>query len=241
MYEPFWHSSMHHRLDFCPDQTSQEVIKCTKAKSLLSSYIYCALTSSFNTWIVAWFSSTVFFKRLTVVSNFEFFSCRFMNFSSNCSKVVQEMFATKVLIMRIIWRKNILSNLPLSRRKIDNWIQVLVLHCYCTYKHHSGLEISSSLITSKFYCQIILRSKVLRHYSYLSKVIIQVQNGHGVLNRLVPCLKCMELKVSKSRKQFMVSSILPKNDISDSILSAFRSFFWENWGDHKLLSRFTDL
>ena len=28
---------------------------------------------------------------------------------------------------------------------------------------------------------------------FLTKVIIQVQNGNGVLNSLVSCLKCMEL------------------------------------------------
>ena len=38
-----------------------------------------------------------------------------------------------------------------------------------------------------------LRSNVLRHHFYLPKVIIQVQNGNGVLNRLARCLKCMEL------------------------------------------------
>ena len=45
---------------------------------------------------------------------------------------------------------------------------------------------------------------------------------------------CSGVKVSKSRKQFMVSSILPKNK---------RKLFElrENLGDHKLLSRFTDL
>ena len=40
---------------------------------------------------------------------------------------------------------------------------------------------------------IILRSKVLRHHFYLSKVMIQVQYGNGGLNRLVPCLKYMKL------------------------------------------------
>ena len=38
-----------------------------------------------------------------------------------------------------------------------------------------------------------LRNKVLCHPFYLPKVIIQVQNGNGVLNRLVSYLKCMEL------------------------------------------------
>ena len=38
-----------------------------------------------------------------------------------------------------------------------------------------------------------LRSKVLRHHLYLTKVIIQIQNANGALNSLVPCLKCMEL------------------------------------------------
>ena len=31
------------------------------------------------------------------------------------------------------------------------------------------------------------------NHFYLPKVIIQVQNGNGVLNRLVSCLKCIEL------------------------------------------------
>jgi len=38
--------------------------------------------------------------------------------------------------------------------------------------------------------QIILRSYVL---FYLPKVIIQVQSGNGVLNRLVSCLKCIKI------------------------------------------------
>ena len=36
--------------------------------------------------------------------------------------------------------------------------------------------------------QIILRSNVLRHYFYFPEVIIQVQNDHGVFDRLVPCI-----------------------------------------------------
>ena len=40
-------------------------------------------------------------------------------------------------------------------------------------------------------------SPILRRHSLidvpLPKVIIQVQNGNGVLNRVVSCLKCMEL------------------------------------------------
>ena len=35
-------------------------------------------------------------------------------------------------------------------------------------------------------------TKTRPHFS-LPNVIIQVQNGNGVLKRLVPCLKCMEL------------------------------------------------
>ena len=43
--------------------------------------------------------------------------------------------------------------------------------------------------------QIILRPKfyVINFTLYLVKVIIQVSNGNGVLNRLVSYLKCMEL------------------------------------------------
>ena len=53
-----------------------------------------------------------------------------------------------------------------------------------------------------------------------------------------------DLKVSKSRKQIIMSLILPKkwmNHTQDSILSVFLSFFWKNRGLHDLLPRFTDL
>ena len=53
-----------------------------------------------------------------------------------------------------------------------------------------------------------------------------------------------KLKVSKSRKQFMVSWILIKSERKNSTtmipqVKLFSFLFWENWGDHKLLSRFT--
>ena len=48
------------------------------------------------------------------------------------------------------------------------------------------------------------------------------------------------LKVGQSLKQFMVSSILQKNE--RNLLSwASSLLFSKNWGHHKLLSRFTDL
>ena len=60
------------------------------------------------------------------------------------------------------------------------------------------------------------------------------------------------LKVSKSRKQCMVSSILPKNEQKNEKIDLLNStmipkvefflfVFWENRGRHKLLSRFTHL
>ena len=56
------------------------------------------------------------------------------------------------------------------------------------------------------------------------------------------------IKVSKSRKQFMVASILLKKRTKLIILSIFLlkvvifdHFLGENWGDHKLLSRLIDL
>ena len=39
----------------------------------------------------------------------------------------------------------------------------------------------------------ITRSNVLRHDFHLPKVIRQVQSGNEVLNRLVPCIKRIEL------------------------------------------------
>ena len=40
---------------------------------------------------------------------------------------------------------------------------------------------------------MISRSNVFHHHFNLPEVNIQVQNGHGVLNRLVPCLKRIKL------------------------------------------------
>ena len=37
VHGPFGQSNMHCTLDFCPDQTSQEGIECTKAKGQLIS------------------------------------------------------------------------------------------------------------------------------------------------------------------------------------------------------------
>ena len=51
------------------------------------------------------------------------------------------------------------------------------------------------------------------------------------------------LKVSKSREQFMVSSILPKNERKQFDLRYHsRKVFWENWeDDHKSLLKYTNL
>ena len=54
-------------------------------------------------------------------------------------------------------------------------------------------QIENMYLSIKPARQIILRSKVLCHHFYLPKVIIQVQNGNEVVNRVVLCLKCMEL------------------------------------------------
>ena len=66
-----------------------------------------------------------------------------------------------------------------------------------------------------FYSQIVLRSKVLRHHFYfLPKVIIQVQNDNGVLNRLDLCLKCMELayQILHGHFEFVELLQVSKND-----------------------------
>ena len=56
------------------------------------------------------------------------------------------------------------------------------------------------------------------------------------------------LKVSKSQKQIMVSSFLPKNEQNkfnlwyhSTVWLNFLLVFWENWGYNKLLLRFSDL
>ena len=64
------------------------------------------------------------------------------------------------------------------------------------------------------------------------------------VSRCIKSLKLFQLKVSQSRKQFMVSSILPKNECWDSFMYrklSQRSFFWDNWGYPKLLLRLSDL
>jgi hypothetical protein len=76
-----------------------------------------------------------------------------------------------------------------------------------------------------------------RRFSFLGEWQFFIPRGLG------------NLKVSKSRKQFMVSSILPKNKRNSlswalSLLSndsEFRLFFWENWENHDLLLRLSDL
>ena len=70
-----------------------------------------------------------------------------------------------------------------------------------------------------------------------------------LLNLGVFVLSKGQLKVSKSRKQTIVSLILPKNEqkkidlrYHNNVRSFFfRSFFRKNLGYHKLLSRFSDL
>ena len=85
-------------------------------KSLGISCFSCSFISNssmckFNNWILAWFSSTMFFKRLIVASNSASFCFRFFRspFTLPFTKIVQEIFATKVFIMRMTWRKIILS------------------------------------------------------------------------------------------------------------------------------------
>ena len=56
-----------------------------------------------------------------------------------------------------------------------------------------GAKSRQMLVLRPFYGQIILRSNILRHHFFLPKVIIKVQNGNGVLSRLVPCLECMKV------------------------------------------------
>ena len=69
-----------------------------------------------------------------------------------------------------------------------------------------------------------------------------------ILNLGVLVISKGQLKVSKSRKQIMLSSILPKKRTKKfylryhrSIFFAFSFVFWENLGYRKLISRFSDL
>ena len=55
--------------------------------------------------------------------------------------------------------------------------------------HHCPQFFQSNLFFLFFKSQIISRSNVFHNPFYLPKVNIQVQNGHGVLCRLVPCIQ----------------------------------------------------
>ena len=112
------------------------------------------------------------------------------------AEVVQEEGGTATTV--VFWRN----------QEKQNWL----LH-YNTSTYHSAAALYMSYIIvtissswqvtnriqhkahsrTRWYSQIILRSNFLRHHVYLPKVIIQVQNGNGVLNSVVSCLKCMEL------------------------------------------------
>ena len=69
--------------------------------------------------------------------------------------------------------------------------RALIISKYLLGLPKNSKELLYLIVTLKR--QNILRSNVLCHHFYLPKVILQVQNGNGVLNRLVSCFKCMEL------------------------------------------------
>ena len=73
-----------------------------------------------------------------------------------------------------------------------------------------------------------------------------------IYNKSVAKKSCMRettlVKVSKSQKRFMISSNLPKYKTKKfnftrliPQVELFSFVSWENWGNHKLLSKFTDL
>ena len=80
----------------------------------------------------------------------------------------------------------------------DNNIEMGVMcrarHCYQQWKSRMGkfsiLGIKSLL---PFKAKIFQKVMFFHHHFYLPEENIQVQNGHGVLRRLVPYLKCMKI------------------------------------------------
>ena len=88
---------------------------------------------------------------------------------------------------------------------------------------------------------IFLPKKSLPRFNICRSIYIRkCQSDNHVFQSGLNFANLKWLKVSKSRKQFMVSWILPKNERRYH-RSKVSFFFWENPGDHKLLSRFTDL
>ena len=85
--------------------------------------------------------------------------------------LINALLSCQILVL------NNMTKCYLPKNRLYNYITQIL--------YNSGVQLYLS--------HIILRSNVLHYHFYLPKVIIQVHNGNGVLNRLVTCLKCMEL------------------------------------------------
>ena len=73
-----------------------------------------------------------------------------------------------------------------SKKAILKWI--LIFH-----NISSNFGTSVEIIIKSLHCSKPNYFKNRHFHSYLPEVNRQVQNGHGVLSRLLLCLKCMEL------------------------------------------------
>ncbi len=94
--------------------------------------------------------------------------------------IVESSFEVKVIRMRN--SKSEFEKLPIQYTIL--WkISRKRCHIAQTSAHHQY----------QYKAKLFQEATKTRHHFSLPKVIIQVQHGNGVLKRLVPCLKCMEL------------------------------------------------
>ena len=120
-----------------------------------------------------------------------------------------------------------------------SWVPTEILGRQFHHTHgRSGVDATVNLTHLIWYCSIKKQSEWQ----------IEIVEKKITFLKFIFNARTVILKVSKSRKWFMMSLILPKNKRKNSTVllwllwpNCFLLVFWENWGNHKLLSIVTDL
>ena len=115
---------------------------------------------------------------------------------SSIDNCMAELFPEAILIFELVLAKTLSSFFFNSKNFVKRVLQ------FATSLMMAILNIKMSLCAwirirflqyPNFSCLHFEPNYSKKHHFYLSEVEIRVQNGQGVVNRLVPCLKCMEL------------------------------------------------
>jgi len=148
-------------------------------------------------------------KKLPLINRIQWKNLSFY-FCKNLGEIVPLLVPTALLSLREISHKNrrntVLENLdhPQAEQQL-RWVDRMMMAknlsrmktCKVDWNNRSAGKLQHLVTLANkrnivlLYSQIILRSKVLRHHFCIHKV--GLQNGNGVLNRLVLCLKYMEI------------------------------------------------